>query len=50
MRVNMSELDNRQPLSENRRREVFLGLVDCQDRGIPIAESHEVLARRFEVT
>jgi hypothetical protein len=46
----MSQLDVGQPLSEARRREVFLILVDTQDGGFPVAESHEVVAGRYEVT
>ena len=46
----MSELDKGQPLSEDRRREIFASLVETQDGGIPIVESHDVVARRFEVT
>jgi len=39
-----------QPLAEDRRREIFLALVETQDGGTPVEESHEVVARRFEVT
>jgi hypothetical protein len=46
----MSQSDVGQPLSEGRRREIFLVLVETQDGGIPVAESHEVVARRYEVT
>jgi hypothetical protein len=45
----MSEPDKGQPLSDDRRREIFLALVQTQDPGSPVAESHEIVARRFEV-
>ncbi len=35
---------------EGLRREVFLALVEAQDRGAPVAESREQTAARFGLT
>lgn len=38
------------PLPEDRRREIFLALVETQDGGTPVAESHVAVAHRFDVS
>ena len=37
-------------LSEPRRREIFLALVEAQDRGLGVAESRRATAERFRVS
>ncbi|MCI0637489.1 MAG: hypothetical protein L0Y70_00335 [Gemmataceae bacterium] len=37
-------------LSEPRRQEIFLALVDAQDHEMPVAESRTVIAGRFGIT
>ena len=39
-----------QLLSEPRRREIFLALVEAQDRGLAVAESRRATAERFRVS
>jgi hypothetical protein len=46
----MSDPDNGQPLSEDRRREIFLAQVETQDGGGAVAESRKLVAQRFGVT
>ena len=46
----MSDPDNGQPLSEDRRREIFLALVETQDGGGAVVESRKAVAQRFGVT
>jgi hypothetical protein len=38
------------PLSEPRRRELFLALVEAQDRGEGVTQSRKVIADRFGVS
>jgi hypothetical protein len=43
-------LDNsNEPLSEDRRKELFLALVDAQDHEMSVAESRKLMAQRFGV-
>ena len=37
-------------LSEDRRKEIFLDLVDAQDHEIGVARSRKMIAQRFGVT
>ena len=37
-------------LSEERRKEVFMVLVNAQDQEMSVAESRELTARRFDLT
>lgn len=37
-------------LSEERRKEVFLALVDAQDHEMSVAESRKLIAQRFALT
>ena len=37
-------------LSEPRRREIFLALVEAQDQGMAVPESRKVTAERFRVS
>ncbi len=46
----MSQHEADQPLSEERRQEIFLALVDAQDHEIPVPQSRTVIAQRFEIT
>ena len=39
-----------QPLPEDRRKEIFLALVDAQDHDLTVAQSREVVAQRFGVS
>jgi hypothetical protein len=39
-----------QPPEEDRRREIFLALVEAQDGGTAVAESRAAVAERFGVT
>jgi hypothetical protein len=39
-----------QPIHEERRREVFLALVEAQDQGMAVEQSRKVIAERFGVT
>lgn len=43
-------MSNGPPLTEDRRREIFLALVEAQDRGTPVAESRTAMSKQFEVT
>jgi hypothetical protein len=38
------------PLPEPRRKDIFLALVEAQDRGTPTAESRKAVAERFGVS
>ncbi len=38
------------PLSEDRRKEIFLALVDAQDHEIGVAQSRKMMAQRFGVS
>jgi hypothetical protein len=37
-------------LSEQRRREIFLALVDAQDQAMSVAKSRQAISERFGVT
>jgi hypothetical protein len=37
-------------LSEERRKEIFLALVDVQDRDVSVAQSRKLIAERFAIT
>ncbi len=40
----------REPLTKGRRKEVFLALVEAQDRGLSVAQSRREVAARFGIT
>ena len=40
----------KEPLSEHRRKEVFLALVNAQDQKMDVAQSRKLMAERFGVT
>jgi hypothetical protein len=46
----MSQGTVKEPLSEPRRREIFLALVDAQDRAMGVSQSRKFIAERFGVT
>jgi hypothetical protein len=48
--VPMTGQENGQTIPEDRRREIFLALVETQDGGTSVAESREAMAERFGVT
>jgi hypothetical protein len=39
-----------QPLSEDRRKEIFLALVDAQDHDMDVSQSRRLMVQRFGVT
>jgi hypothetical protein len=43
----MSEYETSEDLSEERRREIFLALVDAQDNEMSVADSRKAIAERF---
>jgi hypothetical protein len=46
----MAEHEAEGSLSEPRRKEIFLALVDAQDQALSVAESRKVVAQRFGVS
>jgi hypothetical protein len=38
------------PLTESRRKEIFLALVDAQDTGLDVLRSRRMIAEKFETT
>lgn len=42
--------DSPNPLTDDRRREIFAALVAAQDEGIPVARSRTQVADRFGIT
>ena len=43
----MTHNESAHPLSEERRKEIFLALVDLQDRDLPVAQSRKEIAQTF---
>ena len=39
-----------QHLNENRRKEIFLALVDAQDHEMSVPQSRSIIAQRFQVS
>lgn len=39
-----------EPLGEHRRKEIFLALVEAQDREVGVAQSRELIAAQFGVS
>jgi hypothetical protein len=46
----MPQHEEERSLSEPRRKELFLELVDAQDHDIPVAQSRQLMAQRFGVS
>jgi len=46
----MSQHDAANQLSEPRRQEIFLALVDAQDHETPVPESRTLIATRFGIS
>ncbi len=46
----MTQLQGPEQLSENRRKEVFLALVDAQDHEMDVAQSRRLVVQRFGVS
>jgi hypothetical protein len=40
----------KEPLSEDRRKEIFLALVEAQDRELSVAQSRQQVAEQFGVS
>jgi hypothetical protein len=38
------------PLTEPERKEIFLALVDAQDHEMPVTQSRQAIADRFDIT
>ena len=43
----MSQDQAAEPLTEPRRKEIFLALVDAQDHEMSVAQSRKIIAERF---
>ncbi len=43
----MTQSPNDQELTEDRRKEIFLALVDAQDHGTEVADSRMLIVQRF---
>ena len=43
----MVEDKSQEPLSEERRKEIFLALVDAQDQALGVPQSRQLIAERF---
>jgi hypothetical protein len=48
--VFMTQENGIEPLSEARRKEIFLALVDAQDQKMDVAQSQKLMVERFNVT
>jgi hypothetical protein len=46
----MTTQDSENNLSEERRREIFLALVDAQDHDMTVSQSRQTVASRFGVS
>jgi hypothetical protein len=46
----MTQDNSSEMLSEDRRKEIFLAVVDAQDHDLGVAESRRLVAERFQVT
>ncbi len=46
----MTSDQGNEPLLEDRRKELFLALVDAQDHEMGVAQSRKLTAQRFEVS
>lgn len=46
----MTQNKGDEPLSEDRRKEIFLALVDAQDHEIDVAQSRKLVVQRFGVS
>lgn len=49
-RLFMTQENEASQLAEDRRKEIFLAIVDAQDQNMTVAESRSVVAQRFNVT
>ena len=45
----MSQGDAVEPLSEARRKEIFLALVEAQDQAMTVSQSRRFICERFDV-
>jgi hypothetical protein len=48
--ISMTRENNKEPLSEFRRKKIFLALVNAQDQKLDVAQSRKLVAERFSVT
>ena len=46
----MAEYETGEQLSEERRREIFLALVDAQDNDMSVTDSRKAIAERFGIS
>ncbi len=46
----MTSGQGNEPLSEDRRKEIFLALVDAQDHEMDVAQSRRLVGRRFGIS
>ncbi len=46
----MTQDQDRKPLSEDHRKEIFLALVDAQDHEIDVAQSRRLVGQRFGIS
>jgi len=46
----MTPRDTPHRLAEERRKEIFLALVEAQDQEMSVPQSRQVIARKFEVS
>ncbi len=46
----MTKAEGEEPLSESRRKEIFLALVDAQDQEMSVAQSRQLITKRFNIT
>lgn len=46
----MTTEESNEPISEFRRKKIFLALVDAQDKKMTVAQSRKLMVERFKVT
>jgi hypothetical protein len=46
----MPQRESAEPLSEARRKEIFLALVEAQDQAMSVPQSRALVAERFGIT
>jgi hypothetical protein len=46
----MSMRETEEPLSEERRKEIFLALVEAQDQQMTVSQSYQFIQDRYQVT
>jgi hypothetical protein len=46
----MAQREGEEPLSEERRKEIFLALVEAQDQQMTVSQSYQFIQERFRVS